>query len=435
MTTAISPVGKSERISSMDIIRGIALCGILLMNITGFGLYKAYDDPTVNGGASGWNLDVWWINSIFFEGTMRGMFSMLFGAGILLFTGRSQNNASIVTDLFFRRLLWMVLFGIIHCYLLLWHGEILYCYGIVGMFAFSFRHLAPKKLVTGTVILLSLATIWNIKDYYQDKKLYETAAAATSKKDSGQVLSKDQTAAIEDWNKKLLDRKPSTESRQEGIAAMHKGYFSVVGHMAGENQFMQTIFLYRYNFFDTLAMMLLGMAFLKWGILKSALSNRFYILMALLGYAIGLSVNYYEADLLLSNQFSVMSLNKSYLTYDAGRLPTTCGHIGLIMLFIKSGWLSFLQKALAAVGQMAFTNYIMHTLICNFIFLGYGLALFGTLQRYQLYYIVFAVWILQLILSPLWLRYFRFGPLEWLWRSLTYWQRQPFKKQEKEELE
>lgn len=118
------------------------------MNIVGFGLYKAYDDPTNSGGATGWDLNVWWINSMFFEATMRGMFSILFGAGIVLFTDRSENNSgSSVTDLYSRRLLWMVLFGVIHCYLLLWDGEILYSYGIVGMFAFSFRHLKPKHLI------------------------------------------------------------------------------------------------------------------------------------------------------------------------------------------------------------------------------------------------------------------------------------------------
>lgn len=434
MTTSISPVSKSERISSMDIIRGVALCGILLMNITGFGLYNSYDDPTNNGGATGWDLKVWWINSMFFEGTMRGMFSMLFGAGILLFTSRSvQNDAGLVTDLFFRRLMWMVLFGIIHCYLLLWHGEILYSYGIVGMFAFSFRHLAPKKLIAGTVILLSLASVWNIKDYFHDKHVYETATAAISKKEKGQAVSKEEKTAMEEWEGKVSDRKPNEEKKKDGIAAMHKGYFSIVEHKAGMNQFMQTIFLYRYNFFDTLAMMLLGMAFLKLGVLKAIRSNRFYLLMLLTGYAIGLSVNYYEANMVMKGQFSIVSLDKSYLTYDLGRIATTCGHVGLIMLFIKSGWLSFLQKSLAAVGQMAFTNYVMHSVICNFIFLGYGLSLYGTLHRYQLYYIVFGIWIIQLIISPLWLKYFRFGPLEWVWRSLTYWQRQPFKRAKRDE--
>jgi uncharacterized protein len=429
MSIEISPVAALQRIKAIDIIRGIAVCGILLMNITGFGLYHAYDDITINGGATGWNLKVWWISSMFFEGTMRGLFSMLFGAGILVFTSRSvQGNGTVVTDLFFRRLLWMVLFGIIHCYLLLWHGEILYAYGIVGMFAFSFRHLVPKTLIIAAGIFLTLATAWNIKDYYANKNDYENARAATNKKNKGISLSKTENKAIEKWESIVQEHKPDSAKKAEEIAAMHKSYWSIVQHKAGENQFMQTVFLYRYNFFDTLAMMLLGMAFLKLGILKAERSKRFYLLMAIIGYGIGLPANYYEAHTLMSGAFSILSIDKSYNTYDLGRVATTCGHIGIIMLFIQSGWLAFLQKAIAAVGRMAFTNYIVQTLICNFIFLGYGLSLYGKLQRYELYYIVAGVWLLQLIISPIWLRYFHYGPLEWLWRSLTYWKKQPFKK-------
>ena len=95
------------------------------------------------------------------------------------------------------------------------------------------------------------------------------------------------------------------------------------------------------------------------------------------------------------------------------------------MLICQKGWLSWLTTRLAAVGQMALTNYIMHTVICIFFFFGIGFSMFGELQRYQLYYVVFAIWLLQLIVSPIWLRHFRFGPLEWVWRSLTYNKRQP----------
>ena len=426
-----TPTVKADRISSMDITRGIALCGILLMNITGFGLYNAYEDPTVNGGATGWNLRVWFINSMFFEGTMRGMFSMLFGAGILLFTSRqTEANSGTVIDLFFRRLLWMVLFGIIHCYVLLWSGEILFTYGVVGMFAFSFRHLNSKRLIIGAFIFLSLATLWNVKDHFTTKSLYEQATTATAKKERKESLTKEEAEAIKGWEEVVGERKPNQAKVAENIDAMHQGYFSILMHKGPENQFMQTVFLYRIAFFDTLAMMLLGMAFLKLGILKAAKSNRFYALLAITGYAIGVTVNYYETDLILTNQFSILSFGESFITYNVGRVANTCAHIGLIMLFIKSAWLPFLQKALAAVGQMAFSNYIMQSLICNFIFLGYGLGKYGMLQRYELYYVVFAVWILQLIVSPIWLKYFRFGPLEWVWRSLTYWEKQPFKREE-----
>jgi len=426
----LQPTAKSERISAMDTIRGISLFGILLMNIVGFGLYKAYFDATNNGGATGWNLNVWWMNTLFFEGTMRGMFSMLFGAGILLFTGRSveSNQGIAVTDLFFRRLMWMVLFGVIHCYLLLWDGEILYAYGIVGMFAFSFRHLTPKQLIIIVTVMLLIATSLEVKDYFQTKETYEAATAATAKKTKGTTLTKEETSVIAKWEDKIKEQKVTPQQLKEEMAARSKGYWSIVMHKAPENMMAQTVFLYRYNFWDTLAMMLFGMAFFKNGILKATKTTRFYLMMALIGYSIGITTNYVEGSHIVSNNFSILSFSKTFMTYHLGRISTTCGHIALIMLFVKSGFLPFLQKSLAAVGQMAFTNYITHSIICNFIFLGYGLSMYGKLQRYELYYIVGSIWVFQLIFSPIWLKYFRFGPLEWLWRSLTYWKIQPFKR-------
>ena len=424
------PTSNTQRISSMDTIRGIALLGILLMNITGFGLYKAYFDATNNGGATGWNLNVWWMNMLFFEGTMRGMFSMLFGAGILLFTSRSieSNQGIAVTDLFFRRLMWMVLFGVIHCYLLLWDGEILYAYGIVGMFAFSFRHLSPKKLILGLALMLAFDTALTVKEYYSTNELYSTSIAANLKKTKGDSLTIAEKKAISKWEDKVKESKASPQQLKDEMTARSKGYWSIVMHKAPENMLAETVFLYRYNFWDTLAMMLFGMAFFKNGILKASKSNRFYLIMALVGYGIGISINYYEASLITANNFSIVSISKSFLTYQFGRIPTTCGHIAMIMLFVKSGILPFLQRAFAAVGQMAFSNYITHSIICNIIFLGYGFSMYGKLQRYELYYIVISIWIFQLIFSPIWLKYFRFGPLEWMWRSLTYWKIQPFKK-------
>ena len=427
---ALAPTTSEQRINSMDAIRGIALCGILLMNITGFGLSHAYFDPTVAGGSTGLNLKVWWMNAMFFEGTMRGMFSMLFGAGIILFTGRKAENIQgvSVTDAYFRRILWLFLFGVIHSYILLWDGEILYPYALVGMFAFSFRNWTPKHLIIGAIVLLSCATALNVKDYFQDKIAFEEASTAQHKKTEGQKLTKDEEQAIEKWNGIVAERKPSKEEINEDIEAHHKGYFSVLWYKATISMFMQTTIMYRVFFWDAFAMMLLGMAFLKNGIFKAEKSNSFYLLMALVGYSIGLTINYFEASYVISNQFEILPQSFSMMTYNVGRVPTTMGHIAIIMLFIKSGILPFLQRSIAAVGQMAFSNYITQTLICNTLFLGFGFGLYGMLERYELYYIVFSVWIFQLIISPIWLRYFYFGPLEWGWRSLTYWKRQPFRK-------
>ena len=108
-------------------------------------------------------------------------------------------------------------------------------------------------------------------------------------------------------------------------------------------------------------------------------------------------------------------------------MPVAIGHIALIMILCKLPILKWLKYRIAAIGKMALTNYIMHSIICMIVFTGVGFGLFGKLQRYELLYVVFSIWIFQLILSPIWLKYYHFGPMEWLWRSLSYQKKQPFK--------
>lgn len=131
---------------------------------------------------------------------------------------------------------------------------------------------------------------------------------------------------------------------------------------------------------------------------------------------------------IINGQFSFMAFNKAGMTYDLGRLPIAIGHIGLIMLFCKSRIWIGLQRRLAAVGKMALTNYITHSIICMIFFTGVGFGQFGKLERFELLYVVFSIWIFQLIASPIWLKYYYYGPLEWLWRTLSYQQKPPFRK-------
>ena len=175
-------------------------------------------------------------------------------------------------------------------------------------------------------------------------------------------------------------------------------------------------------------MMFIGMALLKLGILNAERSTRYYMAMIGLGYGIGVPVNAYEANLLLNGNFGYIETGQFYLTYDVGRLAVTLGHVGLVMLVCAKGWMQWLMSRVAAIGRMALTSYVMHTVICAFFFFGIGFAMFNELQRFELYYVVIAIWIFQLIVSPIWLRYYRFGPLEWLWRSLTYNKRQPMRR-------
>ncbi len=164
---------------------------------------------------------------------------------------------------------------------------------------------------------------------------------------------------------------------------------------------------------DSPGMMLIGMAMLKLGVITAERDRKFYLLMILLGYGIGGTINAITGYWRLASE--------------PGRLLVAGGHIGLVMLIVKSGWLKRLTSRLAAVGQMALTCYLATSLICTTLFEGYGFGMFAKLQRYQLLYVVFSVWLFLLIASPIWLRHFRFGPMEWVWRSLTYWRKQPMK--------
>lgn len=418
-----TPVEVTKRIVSIDILRGIAVFGILLMNIAGMGLpAPGYGDPTIAGGSEGWNLNVWIMNNLFFEGTMRAIFSMLFGAGFILLTTRieAKGGGAVTADVYYRRTIWLLIFGLVHGYLLLWVGDILYAYGLMGMFLYPFRNVTPYKLFFAGLVLLIIGSALDIKDYITNKETHEKAKIARSTLDMGGEPDKEYKEALEAWEAIEKDRKPSEEEIQERIDSRHKGYFSVVKSLAPINAKFQSEFAYRYDVWDILSMMLIGIALFRYSVFKAEKSFRFYWVMVLVGYPIGIGINLYETNHIISNNFEILAFEKAGMTYNIGRFFMAMGHIGLVMIFCKANLLKGLARRLAAVGKMALTNYIMHTVITGIIFLGFGFSMFGKLERHQLYFVVIGIWILQLILSPLWLKFFKMGPLEWFWRWLIY---------------
>lgn len=430
--TALTPSKGLERIQSLDVMRGIVLFGILLMNINGMALAHAYGDPTVSGGSTGWDLYTWITTNMLFEGTMRALFSLLFGAGMFILLDRLEKKGAGIkaADIYFRRLMWLLVFGLIHAYLILWTGEILFSYALMGLLVYSFRNMAPKKLIILALILFSIGTVWNYADYKSDVKFRDNVVMAKQFKSEGKALTDELKTAKVKWEDLQKERSP--EAIAEYNANMKKDYFGVVAFLAPINLHFEKYYLFRYDVWDILSMMLLGIAFFKLKILSAVKSYRFYGIMMGVGYGIGLSVNYYEVQMIIDNNFSPLSFSKSNITYELGRISVAMGHIGAIMLFCKLPILSLLKKALGAVGKMALTNYVMHSVFAMFLFTGAGFGLFGEFQRHELLYIVFSIWIFQLIASPLWLKYHYFGPLEWLWRNLSYKKRHTLKKKRSE---
>ena len=426
--TSLTPLKPLERIQSLDVMRGIVLFGILLMNINAMALANAYEEPTVSGGATGWDLYTWITTNMLFEGTMRALFSLLFGAGMFILLDRLEKKGAGIkaADVYFRRLMWLLLFGLIHAYLILWTGEILFHYALMGFLVYSFRNMAPKKLIITAFVLFSIGTLWNYADYKSTEEFMEKVEMAQEFKAEGKTLTDELKVADTKWEERQKERSP--EAITEYNESMKQDYFSVVAFLAPINMNFEKYYLYRYDVWDILSMMLLGIAFFKLKILSAVKTYRFYSVMMLVGYAIGLSVNYYEVQMILDSNFSALSLSKSSISYDLGRVAVAMGHIGAIMLLCKLPILALLKKALGAVGKMALTNYVMHSVFAMFLFTGAGFGLFGEFQRHELLYIVFAIWLFQLIASPVWLKYYYYGPLEWLWRNLSYNKKHALKK-------
>jgi len=416
----------ARRIEALDFVRGAALLGILLMNITGFGLAQSYANPTNSGGATGADLWAWMITQIGFEGTQRALFSILFGASAILLTQRLEAaGRADAADIYFRRNLWLIGFGMVNAYLLLWWGDILYAYGITALFIYVFRKLPPMRLLLIGLAALIGSMAWNASDTIKLLDAHSARAEAVSAQDRGEELSEAQTQAIAAWDEARLEFKAAPAAIAEENAARSSGYASAFAYVSAYNVYWQTWGLYRY-FFDLFGMMLIGMALFRWGVLTLERPTWLYVAMVLGGYGIGLPVNYAETRWILDHQFSALAFSQANISYDVGRLAMTIGHLGVLLLFVRSGVLGWLRRAVAAVGQMAVTNYLAQSAICAAIFTGLGW--FGQLERHQLYYVVAGIWAAQLLWSRLWLSYFRFGPVEWLWRWLTYGSRPPMRR-------
>jgi uncharacterized protein len=177
-----------------------------------------------------------------------------------------------------------------------------------------------------------------------------------------------------------------------------------------------------------LGLMLMGMALFKWGILTAERSRRFYLSMLAVGFVVGFPMVLYGLRLNYRAGWTMeFSLFQGQLYNYWGSLFVSSGYIAVIMAVCHSATRGLLLRALGAVGRMAFTNYLVQTLICTTLFYGHGFSLFGLVERRHQILIVFAVWVFQLVVSPLWLKYYRYGPMEWLWRSLAYKRLQPMK--------
>lgn len=405
------------RYASLDTIRGFAVMGILLMNIIAFSMPEAgYLSPAAYGGMTGPDVMTWAIMFVAVDSKMRGLFSMLFGASMLLVYERAEASNGNGRAVHVRRMIWLLLFGAIHFYLI-WFGDILMLYamcGLIGLFLLKLDEASLRRaaiwLLGTSMMLLTLASAALLTFRF---KALQPGADAT-------VVSKYQDLASDIGG---------TASKIADEIALHRGsWFDLVEHRLANDLFdpLTTLAL---SGLETLGLMALGMMLFRNGFLTGGWSDDAYMRTMKRAYVLGVPPLVLLALWNWSTGFDPIINISIFFAFSAPfRLAVMVGHAALIMVVIKRFAGSGFIARVEAAGKAAFTNYLGTSILMTGLFYGWGLGLFGYLSRWQVYLVVPFVWAIMLVWSKPWLDHYRYGPLEWLWRTLARGSLQPMRR-------
>ena len=400
------PVVEDTRIDSIDVLRGFALLGILIMNIQAFAMPEAaYYNPTAYGNLEGANLYVWLGGRLLADQKFMTIFSMLFGAGIVLMTSRAEARGD-TRRVHYRRMGWLALIGLLHAHLL-WAGDILFLYAVCGMLVYPFRGMSPGRL-----LVLGTATV----------------AVASA-------IFAGLQASLPSWPEEALTEvtlgawQPTRAIVDEALATYRGGWLEQLPARSEMAFGFETFMLVIYGGWRAGGLMLIGMALFKLDVFSAGRSRRFYGALIAAALVAGIPVEAYGVALDFEFGWALdWSLFQGRQFNYWPSIAVALGYVGLVMLACRSDPGHRVGRPFAAVGRTALSNYLLQTVICTTIFYGHGLGLYGSVDRVGQLAIVLGVWAVQLTASPLWLRRYRFGPAEWVWRSLTYGERPPFRR-------
>ncbi|MFW5977762.1 MAG: DUF418 domain-containing protein [Halohasta sp.] len=399
MESGSTPTAPSERIVSLDVLRGFALLGILLINIWVFAMpFAVLQNPTAYGDLTGANYVAWLVSHVFAQEKFITLFTMLFGTGIILFT-RSKDESTALT-LHYRRTAILFCIGLAHAYLL-WYGDILVQYALCGLFVVAARDWEPARLARYGLVFFAVPTLLSV----------------------AQGLSLPPDAAVSGWA-------PSEAAIASQIETYRSGWLAQFDHRASTAFLLQTSGFLAGTFWRLTGLMLWGMALFKTGVLSNGRSTRFYWRMLAAAGIGGLALIgtgvWYNTRVVDWAAPQAVYFGTQFNYWGSALLAVA--YIAAVMLYCRWRTEGLIITALSAVGRTALSNYLLQTVLATSIFYGHGLGLFGTLDRVELLGVVAGIWAVQVVLSVLWLRSFKFGPVEWLWRTGTYGSRQPLKK-------
>jgi uncharacterized protein len=413
--TPDQPVDSGERIVTLDFIRGIAVLGILFPNIVAYAhpILAYYWPDGLPGGATRFDEATWLFQLVLIDGKFRGLFTMLFGAGMMLFIERVWARGG-TRRLQARRLLWLGLFGLLHFYLL-WTGDILFLYAVSGLIALSMlRWPARTQLRVGIAwylggaLLLSLvlggpAAIEGIPALQQRAP----AQYEQIRKDSAEMVS---------------------DAAEESERMAGDSYGAIVSHRVTDeaNMFGEVAF---FAIAETVPLMLIGMALYRMGLFQRRFDPAKMRKWGWTGVIAGALLTIPLGWWTLARGFPQMLTQFTFSGVTAFlHLPMVLGLAALLSLWAPSATQTWLGRRFVAVGRMAFSNYLGTSTVMMLVFQGWAGDLWGLYHRDGLLLFVALGWLLMLTWSKLWLDRFRYGPLEWLWRCLTYWKVFPLRR-------
>lgn len=410
MSGAAGQAATDERLLSLDVLRGVAVGGILLANLPAFALpAAAYFSPLAWGGTSSADLAAWTVNFILVEGKLRALFSLVFGASLLLVLDRARLAGQQPERVHLARMAALFALGMAHLYLV-WWGDILSHYALVGTIALLFSSGSARSLLRWSLMAAAAAMLLHGLTFLA---LLDAA-------------SRDTPQAVATWNAFATTFGVPPRGRLLAEIAALGGSWSDglrwrLAHAPGP------LALLRFTGLETLAAMLLGMAGLRSGFLTGEWGAARYRRLAAITLAVALPAYALLAAMVIAWHFDQRAVYlAAMLTPQPLRLIAAAGYAALILSLVCPG--GMLTMRLAAAGRLALSNYLATSLIASAIFYGWGLGWFARLGRAEFYLLAPPLWLAMLLWSKPWLGRFRLGPFEWLWRSIARLAPQPLRR-------
>ncbi len=435
----LNPVRGKARIEVLDILRGIAILGIFVMNLPFMaGPTESMLRDIRLGGWQPIDQVAWSTIFIFWEGTQRGILEFLFGAALMVLSAKAMkpDGPVAVADLYIRRSLWLLLFGLFDIFGLLWPGDILHIYALAALFLFPFRHLKPRWLIPLGLIFSTYYGVTASFQYVDRVQLSARVETARQHQARAMPLTADDKKALADWQKKLDRLKIDKETKQR-IDAENKARS---GSYAGYATWLWGAFMMLWGKGSTFvavgeafSAMLIGIALWKLGIIQGQRSTRFYAVTALIAYGFGLTARAIGVSEVMTFQPIPKTI---WITSEYARLAVSLGHVAMVNLLVRFRPSHAVLKPFVAAGQVAFSLYFLEQIIgINILFSPVALGLRGVFGYATLWAWATGIALGLLLVANIWTRYFVSGPMEWAWRSLAYWRIQPFRRQKNAEYE